>query len=222
MNQLKHIGIIPDGNRRYAKKHILDFEKAYQKGIENFMSSIKFLSKIENLEIVTVYGMSIDNYQKRIDERQIIFRLIEEMLKRALETREFDKYKTKIKFIGEREMFPKEMLEKIKKIEKETEENRNLTLNIALAYSGKKEIEQAARKAMPDITEETIRKNLYVPENLDLIIRTGGFHRISDFLIMQSAYSELYFTDKLWPELNSEEIQKAIDFYNSTKRNFGQ
>ncbi len=220
MNNLKHIAIIPDGNRRFAKKHLLNFQQAYKKGVQNILEITEYLSNIKEIKTITFYAMSLDNYKKREKERKIIFEIINKVIEKA-EEKINKKNNIRIQIIGELEKIPENIKKKIDKINQKIKKNEK-TIYLAMAYSGKKEIEQAVKKIKGKINIKEIKNNLYIKEDVDLMIRTGGYKRLSDFLIWQNAYAEFYFTKKLWPEFTTKDLEKAIEKYKETKRNFGK
>lgn len=216
----KHIAIIMDGNRRWAKKRGLFSHKGHQEGVKSFKKIVKYSGKI-GVGYLTVYAFSTENKLRAKLEVEALFRILEDALEK--EAPELNKNNVKINFIGDINGLPKSLQEKIKKIEKFLSKNKGLNLIIALNYGGRKEIVQAAQKASK-ITEKNIENNLYtkgIPDP-DLVIRTGGEMRLSNFLLWQAAYSELYFTDTLWPDFKEKHLDKAILDYNDRERRFGK
>ncbi len=228
-----HVALILDGNRRFAKKLGLSWIEAYRMGAN---ITEKLLDWLLNLGVkhVTLYAFSTENFSRPKEQVDAIFQVIEEKLTEMFE--KIDKLRrdgVSIRVLGRRELLPENIRKLAKELEKRTSEFGPKTLNIAIAYGGRTEIVDAVRKiAMKvargelnpeSISEETIRANLYAPDvpDPDLIIRTSGEERLSNFLLWQSAYSELYFCEVYLPELRKIDILRAIRDYQRRKRRFG-
>ena len=220
-----HLAIIIDGNRRWAEKKGFSSFDGHKKGLDNVIKigelcSDHYLNK--GLKILTLYCFSTENWNRSKKEISYFMKLLsfglDGHVKKSIEKG------IKIKIIGQKERLSKKLQEKIKKVEKLTEKNGNGVLNLAISYGGRAEIIRAAQKIKGKITEEKLEKNLWTagqPEP-DLIIRTGGEKRLSGFLTWQSTYSELYFTDKYWPEFTEKDLEKAFKDYADRRRRFGK
>ena len=224
MNKPNHIAIIMDGNGRWGKNNYNSRLRGHQDGIKNIKSILNYClnEKIKNL---TLYASSYDNLKKRNNkEIKNLYFLINKYLVENIYF--FKKNKIKLKFIGEKNI-PKKTRSIINNSEKETNIiGKNLNLVIAFNYSSKKEILNAFKKTIKKkqiVTEKNLSKNLYTSKfaDPDILIRTGGFHRLSDFLLWQLSYTEFFFLDKLWPDFKVIDLRKIIKKYSSIKRNFG-
>ncbi|MEM2929636.1 MAG: polyprenyl diphosphate synthase [Thermoproteota archaeon] len=230
----KHIGIIMDGNRRWAES----------KGLEKYLGHVFGAKKVEEvlkwcydlgINTVTLYVFSTENLKRPYEEVELIFRLFKDKLIEVMSKGVLHESRTRLKVIGRRELIPTEIMQCIERVEKETESYSSHYLNIAFAYGGRAEIVDAVKSIAQeisegslkpnDIDEETISKRLYtahLPEpDPDLIIRTSGEERLSNFLLWQSAYSELVFIDVYWPEFRRIDLLRAIRIYQKRKRRFG-
>ncbi len=232
MNRLSSVAIIPDGNRRYAKKAGIPIEQSYLKGFENVGRAVQWAHE-SRVDTITFWALSLDNFRQRSrDELKTLFKILSENLEKAIKRRALLKQGVRARFFGRLEELPVQVLEKIRFVERQTAENRDVTVNIAIAYNGRDEILHAARRAaleaqrngrsLDDLTEKEFETYLYYPQTTDLIIRTGNVSRLSGFMPWQSAYSELYFSPKLWPEFTQTDFQQAVEFYAATQRNFGK
>ena len=225
MKNPNHIAIIMDGNGRWGKKKFNNRLAGHRKGIENIKSITEFvlLKKINHL---TLYAFSRDNFlNRRKNEINNIFYLLEKYLKKNKEF--FEKNKIRLNFIGEKKGLPKNIKNLINKSNISLNlKRKKLTLNIAFNYSSKLEILNSIKKIIQKkkkLTEKNISLNLYTvkSKNPDLVVRTGGYKRLSDFLLWQSAYSEFFFIDKLWPDFTKRDLNEIIEKFKKTKRNFG-
>ncbi|HDJ51187.1 MAG TPA: di-trans,poly-cis-decaprenylcistransferase [Thermoprotei archaeon] len=229
----KHIGIIMDGNRRYAKKLGLDPKMGHIFGAKKLEEVLKWCLELGVRE-VTLYAFSTENFKRSQDEIEHIFNLMRSKLRELEKSEVIHKNEVQIRFIGKLELLPDDLRILMKKIEDLTRNYNKYRLNIAVAYGGRSEIVDAIRNIVKDalkgrikaedITEDTISRYLYTKDSLDpdLIIRTSGEERLSNFLIWQSAYSELYFVDALWPEFTKLDFLLAIRSYQKRERRFGK
>ena len=225
-----HIAIIMDGNRRWAKQRKLDARLGHKKGAETLENIVRYCNKI-GIKYLTVYAFSTENWKRSKEEVGALMLLLQNYLddfaKRA------DTENIKIKMLGNREGLSKGLLKSLDKAIKRTENNTGITFNVAFNYGGRDEIVNAVKKIatdvkenkidLQDINEKLISDNLYTKNqpDPDLMIRTSGEMRTSNFLPWQLVYSEFYFTDKLWPDFTSDDIDKAIEVYNKRTRKFG-
>ena len=225
MKTPNHIAIIMDGNGRWGVKKYKSKSVGHHHGVKNLKPIIKYLIK-KNIPNLTLYALSYDNLKKR-DKKQIknIFDILNKYLVSNINF--FKENKIFIKFIGERRRLSFSLLETLKKSSDETvTKNAKLNINIAFNYSSKKEILYAMKKIISKkkkLNEKNLEKFLYTNKNNfpELLIRTGGYSRVSDFLLWQISYSELFFVKKLWPDFKVNDLNKIINKYYKIKRNFG-
>jgi undecaprenyl diphosphate synthase/tritrans,polycis-undecaprenyl-diphosphate synthase [geranylgeranyl-diphosphate specific] len=227
-----HIAVIPDGNRRYAKKAGLDFYRAYKKGVEKVRSFLIWALEYREIRSVTFFALSTENLQRNKLELEILFRIFEEEFRRTLEDPLIHDNKVRVRFIGERSLLPNRIVKYMEELERQTSNYSNYNLTFALGYGGRAEIVRCIKRLLTgevkiaDITEETLfqcldTKDLPNPEP-DVVLRTGGEKRLSNFLLYQSAYSELIFLDKLWPEIEKEDLAYVVEEYSRRQRRFGR
>ncbi len=229
-NMPKHIAIIMDGNRRWAKSKKLETKDGHKAGADNLEKIASYANKI-GLKYLTVYAFSTENWKRSKEEVTALMLLlnwyIDSWLKKA------DTENIRLKIIGNITVLSKALQEKIAKAIEKTKNNTGLTLSIAFNYGGRAELVMATKKIaekvqkgeikIEDITEETISENLYTAgePDPDLLIRTSGELRTSNFLPWQITYSEFYFPQIHWPDFNEKELDKAIEIYGQRTRNFG-
>ena len=224
---LKNIAIIMDGNGRWAKKNNLQIKEGHARGVSALKEIVKE-SVNQNIESLTVYAFSTENWKRPKSEVKAINNLIINSIKNELG--ELIEQKVKVKFFGDYSHFGKKTNEKIKFAEEESFTNKpKLRLNIALGYGGKMDIVNIAKEVSrlkikaSDINDLTISELSQVPEsNIDLLIRTGGDTRISNFLLYQIAYSEIHFVKKLWPDYTKQDFKRSINKYFNSERRFGE
>jgi len=220
---LNHIAFIMDGNGRWAKAHGQPREYGHKIGARVFRNIVKYCREI-GIKYVTVYAFSTENWKRPRREVESIMMLLDAYLDEC--SREMAKNNISFRFIGDIEGLNEKLRTKIYKIEKETV-NNELVLNIALNYGGRDELVNAFNKlkqlGLDKITEKDISSALYTAgcPDPDMIVRTAGEYRLSNFLLWQASYSEFYFTDVLWPDMTSADVDKAIAEYGRRKRNFG-
>jgi len=229
---LNHLACIMDGNRRWAARQSFAKLLGHKKGIETIQTVIDFCLE-KKISYLSLYAYSIENLQNRsVEEQQYLF---EQLAWQALE--DIDTFKRKnvrIRFIGDRNLFPKSMHSISEKAESETAHCISLHVNILLCYGGRQEIVDATKRIaqqiaegslkISDITPQLFEDNLWtagVPSP-DLIIRTGDQQRLSNFLLYQAAYSELYFLDCMWPDISSAELESALTYYHECRKMFGK
>ncbi len=228
-----HIGLIVDGNRRFAQVKGLASNEGHNAGSQKLEDFLRWCWRLD-IRIVTLYGFSTENYKRSNEEVDYLMDLILRKLKQYQVDPVIHKERVKIKVIGQRDNLSEEMVREICKTEEMTREYDNFQLNIAVSYGGRAEIVDAAKKmaqevsrgelSPDDITEEKFGNYLYtegIPDP-DLIIRTSGEERLSGFLIWQSAYSELYFTEVYWPAFRMIDFWRAIRVYQQRERRYGK
>jgi len=223
----KHIAIVPDGNRRWAKANGMSTREGYAKGIEHIGDVLKWCKEAD-VRMLTMWGFSTDNFKRDQGEIKDLFGLFKENLKKALDSDEKNKYEVRVRIFGRIDLFPKEIQEMIKKAEEISSKNKAYQLNLLLSYGGREEIVDAVNaiihEGIKKVDEEGISKHLYTADipDPDLIIRTSGEQRLSGLMPWQSTYSELYFSEKLWPDFGKEDFLSALDEYAKRKRRFGK
>ena len=224
---LKNIAIIMDGNGRWAKKNNLQIKEGHARGVSALKEIVKE-SVNQNIESLTVYAFSTENWKRPKSEVKAINNLIVNSINNELD--ELIEQKVKVRFFGDYSNFGKKTYEKIKFAEEKSFSNKpKLRLNVALGYGGKMDIINIAREVSrlkikaSDINDHTINELSQVPEsNIDLLIRTGGDTRISNFLLYQIAYSEIHFVRKLWPDYSKRDFKRSINKYTNSERRFGE
>lgn len=230
----KHVAIIMDGNRRYSKlQGNMNVIEGHKKGVSTLENVLEWCIDL-GIKIVTVYAFSTENFNRPQQEVEGLMNLFVESFTNIATNKKIHKNKVRIKAVGKLELFPQEVRDAIKYAEDKTKDYDNHLINIALGYDGRVEIVEALKKIAEDIksgkiepsdiNEEMINDNLYTAglEDPNLVIRTSGEERLSGFLLWQSSYSELYFTDSLWPELRKVDFLRAIRSYTQRDRRFGK
>ena len=223
MNPLKHVAIIMDGNGRWGLKHYNSRNKGHRAGLRTVEKIIKTSIK-QKIPYLTLFAFSTENWKRPTSEINYLFNLLEKFLKKELYN--LDKKKIKLKIIGEKK-FPKNLNKLLIKSEKVTNKNSILQINLALNYGSKNEIIYAVKsliKKKYKITEKNISRELYtkfIPDP-DILIRTGYTNRLSNFLLWQLSYSEIFFLNKFWPDFTETDFLKIIKTYKKVKRNFGE
>ncbi len=218
-----HIAIIMDGNGRWAKKRGLPRNLGHRQGVQALIKLARYCSDI-GIKNLTVYAFSTENWNRPQKEIDYLLKLLKENLV-GIEKRLFKK-QIRIKVIGEKKGLSDDLLETIKNVEKNSENNNRLLLNIAFNYGSKDELinvfQRLSQEQLP-FTKENVDKYLYTSSShdVDLLIRTSGELRISNFLLWQIAYSEFYFTDVYWPDFTPKQLDKALDVYMHRDRRFG-
>ena len=226
---ISHIAIIMDGNGRWASINGLSRNKGHEKGTENIQSIVQRVSELK-IKFLTIFAFSTENWSRPKLEVSNLMNLLFDSINKQLDY--LINENIRVIHIGEKSSLPSHLQKAIYQCEESTKNNTGLTLNVALNYGGRSEILNSIRKIVSNnnnlspnqISFKDIEENLYtsgIPDP-DLIIRTGGEKRISNFLLWQSAYSEYFFSDVLWPDFTSQDIDKAIDTYFSRQRRFGK
>jgi len=222
MNHIKHVAIIMDGNGRWGIKHKKSRNLGHKEGIKTVEKIIKSTIK-KKIKYLTLYAFSTENWKRPKKEINFLFTLLESFLISKIS--EFHKQKIKLKIIGKKN-FSKKLNFLLSRSEKKTFNNKRLQINLALNYGSKNEIVNAFNlilKNKTKITEQSI-KNFLFTKNIpdpDLLIRTGNTKRLSNFLLWQLAYSEIFFEKKLWPDFNEKDYNKILNNFKKVKRNFG-
>ena len=225
MNELNHVAIIMDGNGRWGLKKKGSRNYDHLKGLNTVETVIK-LSIDQKIPYLTLYTFSTENWKRPVKEINFLFDLIRKHIKKNL--KKIIKQGIKINVIGKRKKLPLDIIKSLKLIEAKTKKNNAITINLALNYGSKEEIVDACKKFVTDKNEKvdikTFKKKLYTKDmpDPDILIRTGGNKRLSNFLLWQLAYTEIFFMDKLWPDFSKNDFNKIINKFHRIKRNFGK
>jgi undecaprenyl diphosphate synthase len=214
-----YVAIITDGNGRWAKQRNLPVEEGHRAGADVVKARLRDAADLGIREL-TVYSFSTENWSRPIEEVAALMEMFSERI--LAETPELHEEGVRMRFIGRRTGVAPELLEQMAWAEEKTRDNERITLFVAFNYGGRAEIIDAAR-AFSGRTEEEFRAHLYAPEmhDPDLIIRTSGEQRLSNYLLWQSAYSELHFTDVLWPDFGRADLERALAEYDARRRRYG-
>jgi len=227
----KHIGIILDGNRRLARRLMVKPWKGHDWGAKKVEDLLNWCKEFDIKEL-TLYAFSIENFDRPKDEFNYLMNLFRKEFSRLKDDKRIHDNKIRINVIGRIWMFPNDVQESMREVMERTKNYSDYVINFAMAYGGRTEVIDATRKVaemvkngkinVEDINEEVFSKNLYFNDEPDLIIRTGGEKRTSNFLIYQGAYSEWIFLDKMWPEFEKEDLINCIEEYGKRDRRFGR
>jgi len=227
----KHVAIIMDGNGRWAKRRKLNRSQGHIEGVKRVEEIIGEASEM-GIKVLTLYTFSTENWKRPPQEILILMRLLTQVLNKK--TKQLVEKNIKFQIIGRESGIPQEVLKRIKETIEKTKNNTGMILNMAFNYGGRIEILDAVKKVaqavrdgaigLEDITELAFSQALYTKAlpDPDLLIRTSGEKRLSNFLLWQLSYSELYFTDKYWPDFNGKEFKKAMQDYGSRDRRYGR
>ena len=223
MNPINHVAIIMDGNGRWGIKHKKSRNIGHRAGLNTVDRIIK--SSIKNkVKYLTLYAFSTENWKRPQKEIKFLFKLLDNFIDQKIN--EFNKNNIKLKIIGNINVFNKKLKKKLENSEKITKNNKRLQVNLALNYGSKSELINAFKKINKNklnINIKNIEKYLYTSNILDpdILIRTGSTHRLSNFLLWQLAYSEIFFEKKLWPDFKENDYNKILKKFRNTKRNYG-
>ena len=228
MNIPEHIAIIMDGNGRWAEQHGKPRNYGHSAGVDSLRKITAECARI-GVKYLTVYAFSTENWNRPPEEVRLLMELVISSLDNSL----FDDNDIRFRCIGDRKRLPKDVQDTLSGLEERTKEYKRMTITVALSYSSRWELTDCMQKIAAqveagtlkasDITEQTIIDNMnsgFQPDP-DLLIRTGGDIRISNYMLWQIAYSELYFTPIYWPDFNEDELKKAIEYFNTKQRRFG-
>lgn len=226
LNVPTHVGFILDGNRRWAKEHGLPTLEGHRTGYEN-LKTIATAAFERGIEFVSAYCFSTENWNRSKEEVSYLLKLASTILTR--DAKKMIKENIRILVFGVSDRMPRKLLDETQNLVESSKGNTGGTLVICFNYGGRREIADAVRRIVDanipskGITEDTIAKHIYSPEvpNLDLLIRTGGEQRISNFMLWRAAYTELYFTNKYWPDFETVQLDVALDDYRNRNRRFG-
>ena len=221
MNNLNHIAFIMDGNGRWGEKKGKGRNFGHLKGVETVKKIVKEAIKL-NIPILTFYVFSYENWKRPEKEKNYLFKLIKRYF--SIELNNIIYQGIKINILGDFKRFSSDLKLVLKKTTDLTKKNKKIIVNLAINYGSKMEIIQAFKKTKGDFKIKNFEKNLFTKNmpNPDILIRTGGYQRLSNFLLWQLAYTELFFFKKLWPDFNAKDLFKIIKRYKKIKRNFGK
>ena len=226
----RHVAIILDGNGRWAKKRLMPRNYGHSQGSRNVERICEDAWRM-GIKYLTVYAFSTGNWSRPADEVDALMKLLRSYLKDCIKTSR--KNDMRVRIIGDRTRLDADIRESIRALEEDSKNNQGLNFQVALNYGGRDEIVRAVRRLAEDykdgtltadgITESTFRSYLDTADipDPDLLIRTSGEFRLSNFLMWQTAYTEFYCTDVLWPDFTKEDLMKAVEYYNSRERRFG-
>tara|TARA_B110000881_G_scaffold193475_1_gene186783 strand:- start:106 stop:774 length:669 start_codon:yes stop_codon:yes gene_type:complete len=220
MNKLNHVAFIMDGNGRWGKKQRKGRNFGHLKGVETVKKIVKSSIKL-NIPIITFYVFSSENWKRPKKEISFLFNLIRRYFIREIES--IITQGIKINILGEINKLSSDIKSTLKKTINLTKKNKKIIVNLAINYGSKNEILNAFKKTKKNLNIKKFEKNLYTGNmpDPDILIRTGGHNRLSNFMLWQLAYSELFFLKKLWPDFNSSDLISIINKYKKSKRNFG-
>lgn len=227
MSDIKHIAIILDGNRRWAREHKLPTLFGHKKGFEKTREITRYAAKI-GIQYLSFFAFSTENWKRTIGEKKYLFKLYK--LWARSELKELQKSNFKIIFSGDIDAFPRDLPKIFHELMEKSKNNTGLVVNICLNYGGKQEILRAVKLALKDkinpvdLTEGKFYQYFYTKNMppVDILIRTSGEQRISNFLLWQMAYTEFFFIKKYWPDFTKEDLEKIIDQYLNRERRFGK
>ncbi len=227
----RHIAIILDGNRRFAKRLMMQPWKGHELGAKKVEQLLEWCNS-QGVRELTLYCFSQENFSRTKAEYGQILGIFRNEFRRLKDDARLEKHGIRLRFIGRRELFPKDLQGLMGELEERTKNHDSFLINFAMGYSGKTEIVDAARKIAEEagagrirpgqVNESLFKKNLYLDSEPDMIIRTGGEKRLSTFLLWQCAYSELFFLDKTWPEFGKRDFLRCIREFGERKRRFGK
>ncbi len=220
MNKLQHIAFIMDGNGRWGKRKNKGRNYGHLKGLETVKKIVSNSIKLK-IPIITFYVFSSENWKRPKSEINFLFKLIDQYFSKEINN--VTKQGIKVNIFGELNQLPSNVKKSIKRCIHLTKKNKKIIVNLAINYGSKKEIFNAFKKLKKRLTFKNFEKNLYTKNmpNPEILIRTGGHQRLSNFMLWQLAYAELFFVNKLWPDFNLKDYQKIIEKYKKIKRNFG-
>lgn len=227
----KHIAIILDGNRRFSKRLMIKPWKGHEWGAKKVEKLLEWCNEL-GIKELTLYSFSVQNFNRPKKEFDYLMNLFKTEFEKFKDDPRIHENKIRINVIGRIWMFPKDLQEKMHEIMEKTKHYNDHIINFAMAYGGREEVIDAVKKIseqikkgeldIDQINEETFSRNLYIKDEPDLIIRTGGEKRTSNFLIWQSHYSEWIFLEKMWPEFEKQDLIQAIEDYSNRRRRFGR
>ena len=221
MNKLNHIAFIMDGNGRWGKKRGKGRNFGHLKGVETVKKIVKESIKLD-IPIITFYVFSSENWKRPKKERSYLFQLIKNYFLKEIKS--IIEQGIKINILGEIKKFSLDLKKTLQKSVQLTKKNKKIIVNLAINYGSKTEIIYASKKIKKNLNIKNLEKNLYTKNmpDPDILIRTGGYQRLSNFLLWQLAYTELFFLRKLWPDFNSKDLSNIIKKFKTIQRNYGK
>jgi tritrans,polycis-undecaprenyl-diphosphate synthase [geranylgeranyl-diphosphate specific] len=229
----QHVAVIMDGNRRYAKEFGLLVAEGHEKGKEKLEEMLEWCLEL-GIKVLTVYAFSTENVARETDEVNVLMRMFSQSFKRLADDERVHRHRIRVRVLGQKDILPEDVREAIDYAELKTKDYDSYSFNIAVGYGGRQELLHAVKRVaeevqkgameVEDINEETFYKFLYTSDlpDPDLILRTSGEERISNFLLWQLAYSELYFSDVYWPGFRKVDFLRAVRSYQQRRRRFGE
>ncbi|MBI2137514.1 di-trans,poly-cis-decaprenylcistransferase [Candidatus Woesearchaeota archaeon] len=231
MAEPKHIAIILDGNRRFAKRLMAKPWEGHEFGAKKVEKLLKWCMEL-GIKEVTLYAFSLENFHRPKKEFNYLMKLFRDAFEKARNNKEIHDKKIRIRFLGRIELFPDDVQAAMRKLTDATKTYDNCTVNFCMAYGGRQEIIDASTRMAEDlrtgkinpeqVNEETFKQYLYLKDEPDMIIRTGGEKRMSGFLLYQSNYSELFFISKMWPEFQKKDLIACVEEFKKRERRFGR
>ena len=220
----EHLAIVLDGNRRFAKRLMLEPWRGHELGAEKIEKLIDWCIEL-GIKEITLYCFSLENFNRPKKEFDFLMKIFKKEFSKLKQDKRIHDDKIKLRFIGKIELFDSEIQKLVKDLEEMTKNYDGYRVNFALAYGGRQEIVDAVKKLVEngeEINEDNLKRNLWLDSEPDLIIRTGGEKRTSNFLLWQSAYSEWIFLEKMWPEFTKQDLVDCINEFKERKRRFGK
>ena len=231
MKDIKHIGLILDGNRRFSKRLMKEPWNGHEYGAKKVAKLLEWCHEL-NVPELTLYAFSMQNFNRPKKEFDFLMKLFVRFFDDQKNHKRIHEHKIRVRFVGRIHLFPKEVYQKMLQFMEDTKDYTGHIINFAMAYGGREEIIDAVKKLGRDIeagkidpntiNQETFSQFLYMDSEPDLIIRTGGDHRTSNFLAWQSIYSEWFFVEKFWPEFEKEDLVEIVNQYANRERRFGK
>ncbi len=216
-----HIGLIPDGNRRYALDRKLNPIQGHVEGAKRIEEFIEWCDEHPEIEMVSIFALSTENLKRPKEEVDALWEVYGAELKKLLKDPRVVNKRMKVRVVGERGTWKPNIKQIVKELYDSTKSYSRIVLNIMLAYGSKLEMNQALKETLRKPASKLDRA-LYVKRPLDLIIRTGNQHRLSNFMLYQSSYAEIYFSEKMWPEFTRKDFEKILEWYKEQQRKFGK
>jgi tritrans,polycis-undecaprenyl-diphosphate synthase [geranylgeranyl-diphosphate specific] len=224
LKQLRHLGIVLDGNRRFAKKLMLEPWRGHELGAEKIEKLFDWCKEL-GIKEITLYCFSLENFNRPKKEFDFLMKIFKKEFSKLKQDKRVHENRIKIRFVGKIELFDKEIQRLAADLQEMTKDYNDYIINFAFAYGGRQEIVDAVKKlaeSREEINEKNLQKNLWLSDDIDLIIRTGGEKRTSNFLPWQATYAEWIFLDKLWPEFTKQDLIECIEEFKNRERRFGK
>ena len=230
-NNAHHLAIIMDGNRRYAKEQGLPTLEGHRQGAKKLKEVLEWCKEYSIPE-VTLYTFSVQNFNRTKEEVSYLFDLFKHYFDKLIDSKELIENQVRVNILGRLELFTDDVQQRLNRIMEKTKDFSKFTVNFAMAYGSREELVDAMKKiaqkiknnelTVNNITEELITEHLYQPRDIDLVIRTGGDKRLSNFFLWQNSYAELFFVDEYWPAFSKKTFENILNEYNARDRRFGE